>query len=72
MALFMTEYGPYIVMGSAGILVESRVSGIILTLCGHSCLGKSCYSSNPGCQLEEILPEIYYRYWNNLIGLMDD
>ena len=72
MALFLTEDGLLSVMGPSGILIKSRVPGIIITLCGHSCLGRLCYSSNPGCQLEKIFPELPFEYWNKLLGLMDD
>ena len=72
MAMFLTEDGPYHVIGSAGILVKNRVSNnydIVLTLCEHSCLGKECYSSNPGCKLEEMFPKLPFKYWNKLLGL---
>jgi len=71
MALFLTEDETIHVFGS-GLLVESRVPDIILTLCGYSCTGRSCYSSNPGCKLETIFPEIPFDRWNQLLGLMDD
>ena len=56
-------------------LTESRISAtdvIVGLICGSSCTGKPCYSSNPGCRLEEILLGIHSRYWNKLLGLMDD
>ena len=56
-------------------LTEYRVKAtniIIRMLCRSSCTGKSCYSSNPGCQLEEIISEMYFRHWNKLLGPMDD
>jgi len=72
MAMFLTEDGLLNVFGSAGILVKSRVSGnydIAVTLCECSCLGKECYSSNPGCKLEEMFPELPFEHWNKLLGL---
>jgi len=72
MALFLTEEGFWNVMGSSGILVDSRIPDIRMILCKNSCLGKPCYSSNPGCKIEEILLQVYFKYWNNLLGLMDD
>ena len=63
------------IQGSFCSLTENRIRAtneIVSLLCGSSCTGKPCYSSNPGCQLEEIIPEMYFRHWNKLLGLLDD
>jgi len=62
------------IQGSFCSLTEYRVKAtniIIRMLCGSSCTGKPCYSRNPGCQLEEIISEMYFRHWNELLGPRD-
>ena len=63
------------IQGSFCSLTKGRVETtdmIVRILCGSSCTGKPCYSSNPGCQLEEIISEMHFRHWNKLLGLADD
>lgn len=74
MALFLLAGGEefWHVLGSSGILVESRIPKYKMSLCSSACVGKPCYSNNPGCQLEEIISEMHFRHWNELLGLMDN
>ena len=63
------------IQGAQGVLVESRIGAeniIIGCICTSACVRQDCFSNNPGCKFEKLYPEIRAKYWNKLLGLMDD
>ncbi len=75
MASFLVDGEFSNVCGESGILVDSRVGAgcsNLELLCRSSCTGATCYSNNPGCKIEETLLQVHFKYWNKLLGLMDN